>query len=165
MNPNEKLTQLLTNKFFQHEGGDYAFMSCKTVGSNLMVLTNKKTIQIPVDRFVDFYQKVEANCYNPADIINKDLVPTNVPEKTAEVKKAFVPEIPMKNQVMIVPESPKVFSKLNQRFENLIDAIDSASEEDLNKLEAKAKMLASIGQTAINMENSRNGLIKMLSGK
>lgn len=160
MNPNEKLTELLTNKFFQHEGGDYAFVSCKTIGSNLMILTNKKTLQIPVDRFVDFYQKVERNCYNPADAINKDLVPTSLP-----VKKDGLAEFKPRDPVMVIPESPKVFDKLNNSFESLIDSIENATEADLKTLEIKAKMLTSVAQTAINMENSRNSLIRMISGK
>jgi len=164
MNPNEKLTELLTNKFFKHEGDDYAFMSCKTVGSNLMIITNRKTLQIPVDRFVSFYEKVESNCYAAGDVIKKEFVPTNIPVKNPD-SEALPAEFKPRDSVIVIPESPKVFDKLNNSFESLIDAIENASEADLKTLEVKAKMLTSIGQTAINMENSRNGLIKMLSGK
>jgi hypothetical protein len=164
MNPNEKLTQLLTDKFFKHEGDDYAFMSCKTVGSNLMILTNKKTIQIPVDRFVSFYEKVESNCYAAGDVIKKEFVPTNLPVKKPD-GETLPTEFKPRDSVIVIPESPKVFDKLNNSFESLIDAIDNASEADLKNLEIKAKMLTSVAQTAINMENSRNSLIRIISGK
>lgn len=164
MNPNEKLTELLTNKFFKHEGDDYAFMSCKTVGSNLMILTNKKTLQIPVDRFVSFYEKVESNCYAAGDVIKKEFVPANLAVKKPD-SEVLRPEFKPRDPVMVIPESPKVFDKLNNSFESLIDAIESANEADLKTLEVKAKMLTSVAQTAINMVNSRNSLIKIISGK
>lgn len=164
MNPNEKLTQLLTDKFFKHEGGDYAFMSCKTVGSNLMILTNKKTLQIPVDRFVNFYEKVEANCYAASDVIKKEFVPTDLPVKKPD-SETLPAEFKPRDSVMVIPESPRVFEKINNSFESMIDAIDNASEDDLKTLEVKAKMLTSVAQTAINMENSRNSLIKIIQGK
>lgn len=152
MRPSERLTQLLTDKFFEHEAIQYAFMSCKEVGSNLMILTNKKTLQIPVDRFENFYQKVSANCVD-SQIGKPEFVPTELPLKS-EVSK-----------VVVVPEMPGVFGKINQSFDSLIDAIDNASDEDLKKLEVKAKMLTSVAQTAVNMENSRINLIKIFNGK
>lgn len=149
MSPSEKLTELLTAKKFSHCGDEFHFMSCKQVASNLMILTNKKTLQIPVDQFVNFYKKVEGNCSEISELVSK---------------KDFVPkELPLK--AMVIPESPKVFDKLNNSFENLIDAIETASEADLKTLEVKAKMLTSVAQTAINMENSRNSLIKIIQGK
>lgn len=149
MNPNEKLTQLLTNKWFQHDGCDYSFVSCRTVGSNIMILTNKKTLQIPIDRFADFLKKVEQNCYDKSSV---------------QVQKSFIPsELPAKGNVVIVPEKPVVFDKLNNSFESLIELIDGAKDEDLKFLESKVKMLTSVAQTAINMENSRNNLIKMFN--
>ncbi|WP_281225390.1 hypothetical protein [Flavobacterium aquiphilum] len=149
MDVTEKLTALLTDKKFSHNGKELCFLSCKKVNSNIMVLTNKETIPIPVDRFVDFYNKVEKNCS-----------PVN------ESKSSFVPaEIPIKNKAIIVPEMPGVFGKINQSFDSLIDAIENASDADMKVLEVKAKMLTSMAQTAVNMENSRINLIKLFNGK
>ncbi|SHG28315.1 hypothetical protein [Flavobacterium johnsoniae] len=149
MNPNEKLVKLLENKWFQYNGSDYAFISCKNVGSNLMIITNKKTLQIPLDRFVDFYNMVEQNCYDKtSEVLKNNLVPA---------------ELPLKNNMIIVPEKPMVFDKLNDSFEKLIDVIDGATDDDLKFLESKVKMLTSVAQTAINMENSRNNLIKIFN--
>lgn len=149
MSPNEKITELLTGKKFNHGGEEFEFRSCKTVYSNLMVITNKKTLQIPLDQFVNFYQKVEKNC--------ESLTAVAVGQK-----KEFIPEaLPLK--AVIVPEIPKVFEKINNSFDALIDKIESATEEDLKFLETKAKMLASVAQTAVNMENSRINLIKMFN--
>lgn len=152
MRPSERLTQLLTDKFFEHEAVQYAFMSCKEVGSNLMILTNKKTLQIPVDRFENFYQKVCANCVD-SRIGKPAFVPTELPLK-AEVSK-----------IVVVPEMPGVFGKINQSFDALISAIDTATDDELKTLETKAKMLTSVAQTAVNMENSRISLIKLFNGK
>lgn len=145
----EKLTELLTDKKFSHNGKEYCFVSCKKVSSNIMILTNKETIQISSDRFADFYNKVEANC-----------------STSFEEKKSFVPaELPTKNNVVVLPEMPGVFGKINQSFDSLIDAIDNASDADLKVLETKAKMLTSMANTAVNMENSRINLIKLFNGK
>lgn len=147
----EKLTQLLTDKMFNHNGKDYAFVSCKKVVSNIMIMTNKETIQVPVDRFNDFYEKVKKNCVDAR----------NLPSK-----KEFLPsEIPVKENVFVVPEMPKTYQKLHQSFDSLIDAIDNATDDNLKFLETKAKMLTSVAQTAVNMENSRINLIKLFHNK
>lgn len=147
----EKLTQLLSDKYFHHNGKEYCFVSCKKVVSNIMILTNKETIQVPMDRFNDFYEKVKSNCFDAR----------NLP-----AKKQFYPsEILVKENTVFMPEMPKTYQKLNDSFDSLIDAIDAAKDDDLKFLEAKAKMLTSVGQTAINMENSRVTLIKLLNNK
>jgi hypothetical protein len=147
----EKLTQLLTNKNFSHNGKEYCFLSCKKVVGNIMILTNKETIQVSVDRFNDFYEKVKNNCFDAS----------NLPQK-----KEFVPsELPMQKSVVFVPEMPKTYQKLNDSFDRLIDEIDNASEKQLKFLESKAKMLTSMAQTTVNMENSRINLIKIFQGK
>lgn len=147
----EKLTQLLTDKMFSHNGKDYAFVSCKKVVSNIMILTNKETIQVPVDRFNDFYEKVKKNCVDAR----------NLPSK-----KEFLPsEIPVKENLFVIPEMPKTYQKLHQSFDSLIDAIDNATDDNLKFLETKAKMLTSVAQTAVNMENSRINLIKLFHNK
>lgn len=147
----EKLTQLLSDKYFHHNGKEYCFVSCKKVVSNIMILTNKETIQVPVDRFNDFYEKVKNNCFDA---------------KYLTAKKEFLPsELPELGNVFYVPETPKTYQKLNNSFDSLIDAIDSATDENLKFLEAKAKMLTSVAQTAVNMENSRINLIKLFHNK
>ena len=147
----EKLTQLLTDKMFSHNGKDYAFVSCKKVVSNIMILTNKETIQVPIDRFNDFYEKVKMNCVDAR----------NLPSK-----KEFLPsEIPVKENLFVIPEMPKTYQKLHQSFDSLIDAIDNATDDNLKFLETKAKMLTSVAQTAVNMENSRINLIKLFHNK
>lgn len=146
----EKLTELLTGKTFSHNGKNYCFLSCKKVVSNIMILTNKETIQVPLDRFDDFYGKVRKNCFDAS----------NLPKK-----KEFIPaELPMKKQIF-TPEISNTFLKLNESFEGLIDLINGAKEDDLKFIEAKTKMLTSVAQTAVNMENSRIGLIKAFNGK
>lgn len=146
----EKLTELLTNKSFSHNGKEYFFISCKKVTSNIMILTNKETIQVPVDGFVNFYEKVSKNCSDGS----------NLP-----AKQSFVPtDLPVKNQ-FFTPEMSNTFLKLNNSFESLIDSIDGATEGNLKFIEAKAKMLTSVAQTAVNMENSRINLIKVFYGK
>ena len=147
MSPSEKLTELLTAKKFSHGGEEFEFRCCKVVYSNLMILTNKKTLQIPLDQFVNFYQKVEGNCM-PVGVI-------------AEKKEIVSKDLPLK--AVVVPEVPRVFEKINSSFEVLIDLIDNATEADLKTLETKANMLTSVAQTAVNMENSRINLIKMLN--
>ena len=147
----EKLTQLLTDKMFSHNGKDYAFVSCKKVVSNIMILTNKETIQVPMDRFNDFYENVKKNCVDAR----------NLPSK-----KQFSPsEIPVKENLFVIPEMPKTYQKLHQSFDSLIDAIDNATDDNLKFLETKAKMLTSVAQTAVNMENSRINLIKLFHNK
>lgn len=147
MNPIEKLTELLTNKTFEHNGKKYYFLSCKIVASNLMILTNQETLQIAVDRFADFYKKVASNC---------------APITTAVTESKTAPAR-MIHKAVVIPETPKTFEKLNASFEALIDALTDATEENIGFLEAKAKMITSIGQTAVNMENSRINLIKILN--
>lgn len=147
----EKLTQLLTDKYFTHNGKEYCFVSCKKVVSNIMILTTKETLQIPVDRFNDFYEKVKKNC---------------VDARNLPVKKEFSPsELPVKENVFFIPEMPKTYQKLHSSFDSLIDAIDEATDENLKFLETKAKMLTSVAQTAVNMENSRINLIKLFHNK
>lgn len=147
----EKLTQLLSGKSFRHNGKEFFFVSCKKVVSNIMILTNKETIQVPVDRFNDFYEKVKNNCFDA----------TFLP-----AKKQFSPTGSSVNENMfLIPEMPKTYQKLNNSFDSLIDAIDSATDENLKFLEAKAKMLTSVAQTAVNMENSRINLIKLFHNK
>lgn len=147
----EKLTQLLTNKSFIHNNKVYFFVSCKKVISNIMILTNKETLQIPMDRFNDFYEKVKKNC---------------VDARNLPAKKEFSPsELPVKENVFLLPEMPKTYQKLHASFDSLIDAIDEATDENLKFLETKAKMLTSVGQTAVNMENSRINLIKLFHNK
>lgn len=147
----EKLTELLTNKAFYHNGKEYYFLSCKKVMSNIMILTNKETIQIPVDRFADFYDKVKDNCI--------------IAEKT-EASKGFVPsDLPVKKDVFFIPEMPNTYQKLNNSFDNLIDAIDSATGEDLKLLECKAKILTSLAQQTVNMTNSSVGIAKLFQNK
>ena len=151
MDPIEKLTALLAGKTFSHNGKEYCFQSCKKVVSNIMILTNKETIQIPMDRFVDFYAKVESNCF--------DL--NNVPEK-----QSFVPsELPVKQPAVFVPEMSSTYQKLNASFDSLISEIDNATNDNISFLETKAKMLTTVAQTAIGMENSRVNLIKIFQGK
>lgn len=146
----EKLTGLLANKSFSHNGKEYFFVSCKKVSSNIMILTNKETIQVALDRFVDFYEKVAKNCSDGL----------NLP-----AKQSFVPsELPLKKPIF-TPEMSNTFSKLNDSFESLIDSINGATEDNLKFIEAKAKMLTSVAQTAVNMENSRINLIKVFNGK
>lgn len=147
----EKLTALLTGKTFSHNGKEYCFQSCKKVVSNIMILTNKETIQVPMDRFVDFFEKVENNCFDAS----------NLPQK-----HPYVPgEIVIKQQKVIIPEMSTTYQKLNASFDSLIDQIDKATNEDISFLETKAKMLTSVAQTAIGMENSRVNLIKIFQGK
>jgi hypothetical protein len=147
----EKLTELLTGKTFSHNGKEYCFLSCKKVVSNIMILTNKETLQIPVDSFINFYEKVEKNCFDAS----------NLPQK-----QNFVPtQLPVKNLSVFMPEMSSTYQKLNKSFDNLIDQIDSATDENIAFLESKAKMLTSVAQTAIGMENSRVNLIKIFQGK
>jgi CCR4-NOT transcriptional regulation complex NOT5 subunit len=147
----EKLTELLTNKVFFHQGKQYIFLSCKKVNSNIMVLTNRETIQVSVERFADFYENVKDNCFS---------------QNQLHSAKEFVPaELPKKENVVFIPEIPRTFQKLNNSFDNLIDAIDDATEENLKFLEAKSKMLTSLAQTAVNMENSRISLVKLFQNK
>lgn len=148
MNPIEKLTELLTNKSFSHNSKDYCFQSCKKVNENIMILTNKETLQIPASSFDNFYQNVRGNCVLVSEVFQK---PSFIPEK--------------QNIVKFIPEMPKIYQKLNDSFDKLIDAIDSAGEGDLKHLEVKAKMLTSMAQTAIGMENSRIALVKIIHGK
>jgi hypothetical protein len=145
----EKLTELLTGKTFLHNNKEYCFLSCKKVVSNIMILTNKETIQVPESRFDDFYLKVRSNCFET----------TNLPQKAS-----FVPvELPMKQQTVFMPEMPKTYQKLNESFDRLIEAINNATEENIKIIESKAKMLTSVAQTAVNMENSRINVIKMFN--
>ncbi|BFM41681.1 hypothetical protein CFS9_03220 [Flavobacterium sp. CFS9] len=147
----EKLTVLLTGKTFSHNGKKYCFQSCKKVVSNIMILTNKETIQVPMDRFVDFYEKVEKNCFDT----------NSIPEK-----QTFMPtELLVKQPTVFVPEMSSTYQKLNVSFDVLIGQIDNATNEDISFLETKAKMLTSVAQTAIGMENSRVNLIKIFQGK
>lgn len=146
----EKLTALLTGKTFSHNGEEYNFISCKKVISNIMILTNKKTIQLPVDRYDDFYEKVSKNCFDAS----------NLPQK-----KSFVPSEFHAKKPIFTPEMSNTFLKLNASFEKLIEAIDGATEENVKFIEAKTKMLTSVAQTAVNMENSHIGLIKAFNGK
>lgn len=147
----EKLSELLTGKTFSHNGKDYCFQSCKKVVSNIMILTNKETIQIPMDRFSDFYEKVEKNCFDVNSISNK---------------QSFVPsELPVKQPTVFIPEMSTTYQKLNASFDSLISQIDNATVEDISFLETKAKMLTTVAQTAIGMENSRVNLIKIFQGK
>lgn len=147
----EKLTELLTNKVFFHQGKQYNFLSCKKVNSNIMVLTNRETIQVPMEGFADFYEKARFSRFDPK----------NIPSA-----KEFVPaELPKKENVVFIPEIPRTFQKLNNSFDSLIDAIDDATEENLKFLEAKSKMLTSLAQTAVNMENSRISLVKLFQNK
>ena len=145
----EKLTQLLESKMFDHNGKEYVFVNCKKVANNIMILTNKETIQIDASRFVDFYEKVKGNC------------------RFFEPKKPFVPvqsvaENPA-HKAVVMPVVPKIFEKLNESFESLIDSIDNATDANIGFLEAKAKMLTSVAQTAVNIENSKVGLMKAIS--
>lgn len=147
----EKLTALLTGKTFSHNGKEYCFQSCKKVVSNIMILTNKETIQIPMDRYDDFYEKVSKNCFDAF----------NLPQK-----QSFVPsELPVKQNAICIPEMSTVYQKLNNSFDSLIGQIDNATTEDISFLESKAKMLTSVAQTAIGMENSRANLIKIFQGR
>lgn len=147
----KKLTELLTGKTFSHNGKEYCFQNCKKVVSNIMILTNKETIQIPMDRFVDFYEKVEKNCFDTSNLTQK---------------QSFVPaELPVKQPDVFIPEMSTTYQKLNASFDSLIDQIDKATNEDISFLETKAKMLTSVAQTAIGMENSRVNLIKIFQGK
>ncbi|MGQ7945033.1 hypothetical protein [Flavobacterium sp. WC2509] len=147
----EKLTVLLTGKTFSHNGKEYCFQSCKKVVSNIMILTNKETLQVPESSFINFYEKVEKNCFDAS----------NLPEK-----QSFVPaELPLKQQKVILPEMSTTYQKLNASFDSLIDQIDKATNDDISFLETKAKMLTSVAQTAIGMENSRVNLIKIFQGK
>ena len=147
MNIVEKLTDLLTGKTFEHNGKKYSFVSCKIVLYNVMIITNQETLQVPVDRFDDFYKKVKENCAPISAVVN-------------EVKAS---PSRMIHKAVVIPETPKTFEKLNASFEALISALDTATEENIGFLEAKAKMIVSIGQTAVNMENSRINLIKILN--
>jgi hypothetical protein len=116
-----------------------------------MIITNKETLQIPMDRFNDFYEKVKKNC---------------VDVRNLPAKKEFSPsELPVKENVFFIPEMPKTYQKLHASFDSLIDAIDEATDENLKFLETKAKMLTSVAQTAVNMENSRINLIKLFHNK
>ena len=147
----EKLTKLLTGKTFSHGGKEYCFQSCKKVVSNIMIITNKETLQIPVDRYDDFYEKVSSNCF----------AASNLP-----AKQSFVPaELPVKQPNVFIPEMSTTYQKLNASFDSLIDQIDKATNDDISFLETKAKMLTSVAQTAIGMENSRVNLIKIFHGK
>ncbi|MCG9792505.1 hypothetical protein [Flavobacterium algicola] len=161
MSPEEKLTELLTGKSFTHQGEQFNFVNCKRVVSNIMIFTNKKLLQIPVDRFVDFFQKVESNCEDVVSTLveKKEYIPTA--PYTAEV--ASPQSYSSHRPVKVMAEMPKVFEKLNESFEDLINKINTASEGDLKSLEIRAKMLTSVAQTSINMENSRINLIKMLN--
>lgn len=154
MDPIEKLTALLTGKTFSHNGKEYCFQSCKKVVSNIMILTNKETIQVPMNRYTDFYEKVSQNCSSASMQLTK---------------QSFVPsELPVKQTGVFIPEAMKIsktYEKLNNSFDSLIDAIDNVTEENIKFIESRAKMLTSIAQTAVNMENSRANLIKIFHGK
>lgn len=151
MDPIEKLTALLAGKTFSHNGKEYCFQSGKKVVSNIMILTNKETIQIPMDRFADFYEKVEKNCFDVNSLAQK---------------QSFIPsELPVKQPAIFVPEMSNTYQKLNASFDSLISQIDNATTEDISFLETKAKMLTTVAQTAIGMENSRVNLIKIFQGK
>jgi hypothetical protein len=143
----QKLTDLLTGKTFEHDGKKYSFVSCKAVASNIMIITNQKTLQIPIDHFDNFYKKVASNC--------KDFYIGN--NEVAVAPKHIV------YKTAVMPEVPKTYEKLNLSFEALIDEINSATDNNVAFIEAKAKMLTSVAQTAINMENSRINLIKILN--
>lgn len=147
----EKLTALLTGKTFSHNGKEYCFQRCKKVVSNIMILTNKETLQVPESDFINFYEKVEKNCYDASNLVHKH---------------PCVPgEIVLKQQRVIIPEMSTTYQKLNASFDSLIDQIDKATDADISFLETKAKMLTQVAQTAIGMENSRVNLIKIFQGK
>jgi len=84
----EKLTALLTGKTFSHNGKEYCFQSCKKVVSNIMIFTNKETLQIPVDRFDDFYQKVKDNCIDASNLPQKQSHVQSLNNLHFEVKKS-----------------------------------------------------------------------------
>lgn len=148
MNVTELLTELLTNKSFEHNGKDYCFISCKKVVDNIMIITNKDTIQIPAGRIDDFIAKVKKNSISILPKIENQGIKT---------------ELPMKKSVHFIPENSKIFMKLNDSFEDLIAGIDSATEDNIRLIETKAKMLTQVAQTAVNMENSRISLIKLFN--
>ena len=143
----QKLTDLLTDKTFEHDGKKYSFVSCKPVASNIMILTNQKTLQIPIDHFDNFYKKVASNC--------KDIYTANNEVAVAPSRVIY--------KAAVMPEVPKTYEKLNLSFEALIDEINNANDENIARIESKAKMLTSVAQIAVNMENSRINLIKILN--
>jgi len=141
MNPNEKLTALLTGKNFKHDGNDFAFVSCKTVVSNLMILTNKKTIQVPVDRFVDFYQKVEANCYVPQDEnVAKELLKQRNFGDVSKKEHVHQAEIIKVNGVS---------ARITEKLEAVFDLLAENPNEETYK---KAKAMVDASNAIVNVQ-------------
>lgn len=145
----KKLTDFLTGKSFTHNNKEYLFVSCKLVNSNLMIFTHKETLQVAIDAFDVFYNCVLENARFTDQI---------------SVKQAFKPlSLPMRNDKLLIPETPVVFEKINSSFDSLIDAINNANEESIKMLEIKAKMLTSVAQAAVNMENTKISLMQLLN--
>ena len=143
----KRITDLLEGKFFKWHGEQYFFKACKSINYNIMILTNSKTLQIHESDVENFIKTVE-------------------PTITSESKelKSFVPQsLPVQELGIMIPETPSIFKRLNQSFDSLLNEIEGASDEKLKVLELKSKMLTSMAQSAVSMENSRNKLIELIN--
>lgn len=143
----DQISALLESKFFKYKGKQYAFHSCKVVSYRIMILTDNGTLQIDE---------------NDLEMFIKEITPT-ISDVKKELK-SFIPEaLPMQKLGLMVPEQSSIFKKLNESFDSLLSEIEGASDEKLKSLEIKSKMLTSVSQSVINMENSRTKLIELIN--
>lgn len=141
------LKELLDGNFFKYKGKQYAFQSCKLVSYRMMILTDSETLQIDEVALDSFIEEIS---------------PT-VTEFGTQIKSFASEKLPMRNLNIMIPETPSIFKKINESFDTLLSEIEGADDEKLKTLEIKSKMLTSVAQSAINMENSRVKLIEVIN--
>ena len=135
----QELNSSLEGKCFRYKGKDHKYKSCKSLNSYFMITTDRETFQISRSEAEDFLDNLE--------IISEENR-----------------RLPAKQDQLLAFEGPKTFERLNMGFESLLDALDSP-DADLDALEKKSRILTSIGQTAISMENTKIGLIKAINNQ
>lgn len=170
MEATQKISQRLEGKTFLHKKEKFIFLRCKQVSSNIMVYTNLKMIQVPdlnVDSFLNNIVIVEdATAENTETADVSDNETTEITSHLTVVGDIEVTE--PKNVSVSVLESfsmPETFSKLNKGFDLILDRLENAKDEDLADIETRAKILTSVGKTAIDLMNSKIRIREMMDGK
>lgn len=140
-----EITELLEGKFFKYREKDYFFKSCKKVNFKIMILTDSEVIQIVESDVETFFEAVAGSVSNKGTVGNSKGVQIATPNG------------------LIMPESANMFKALNESFAAILSSLDGDGTEDLERIGEKAKILTSIAQSAINMQNSNIEIYKAIN--
>lgn len=140
----------LEGKLFSYKGKNYVFENAKKLSNGcVMVITSTEVIRLLKEQSDEFL---------------KEIVLLNPVVKTEWVPNKDEIEVVKRDSELSI-QSPSIYEKINSSFDTLLNDIMGCNDVQLEVIERKAKVLTSIAQTSVNIENSKQNLIRLFNNK